>query len=123
LGLLLSFGVVLGRGEVNVFGIGSDISIWFLVSIGLANSLIYGGIWPLAIRNLGRFTKTGSSMLIMALFANALVPLIYGRIADTVSLRQAYMWILLPGFAYLVFYAFAGYRLTSWSFKKKTHAQ
>ncbi len=120
LGLLLSLGVVLGRGEVDIFGIASDVSIWFLVGIGLANSLIYGGIWPLAIRNLGRFTKTGSSMLIMALFANALVPLIYGWIADTASLRQAYMWILLPGFAYLVFYAFAGHRLTSWSYKKKT---
>lgn len=59
-----------------------------------------------------------SSMLIMALFGNAVVPLIYGYIADTASLRIAYFWILLPGFAYLMFYAFCGYRIISWSGRK-----
>lgn len=119
LGFLLSLGVIWGHGQVNIFGHSSDISIWFLVGIGLANSLIYAGIWPLAIRNLGRFTKTGSSMLIMALFGNAVVPLLYGWIADTASLRLAYFWILLPGFLFLIFYAFVGYKITSWSFKKR----
>ena len=54
----------------------------------------------------------------MALFGNAVVPLIYGYIADTASLRIAYFWILLPGFAYLMFYAFCGYRIISWSGRK-----
>ena len=118
LGFLLSLGVVWGNTQVDFLGHHANISIWFLVGIGLANSLVYGGIWPLAIRGLGRFTKTGSSMLIMALFGNAVVPLIYGYIADTASLRIAYFWILLPGFAYLMFYAFCGYRITSWSGRK-----
>ena len=107
---LLSLGVVWGNTQVDFLGHHANISIWFLVGIGLANSLVYGGIWPLAIRGLGRFTKPGSSMLIMALFGNAVVPLIYGYIAD--------FWILLPGFAYLMFYAFCGYRITSWSGRK-----
>lgn len=110
--------MVWGNTQVDFLGHHANISIWFLVGIGLANSLVYGGIWPLAIRGLGRFTKTGSSMLIMALFGNAVVPLIYGYIADTASLRIAYFWILLPGFAYLMFYAFCGYRITSWSGRK-----
>ncbi|GHU99556.1 glucose/galactose MFS transporter [Bacteroidia bacterium] len=114
LGLLLSVGVVWGNWGVTLLGHQSQASIWFLVGIGLANSLIYGGIWPLAIRGLGRFTKTGSSMLVMALFGNAVVPLIYGWIADNASLRQAYMWILLPGFLYLIFYAFVGHRIIRW---------
>ncbi len=119
LGLLLSIGVVWAHMPVNILGHHSDISIWFLVGIGLANSLVYGSIWPLAIRGLGRFTKTGSSMLIMALFGNAVVPLIYGHIADVASLREAYFWILLPGFAFLVFYAFWGHKITSWQPKWK----
>ncbi len=118
LGFALSIGVIWGNSQVTLLGHQANVSIWFLVLIGLANSLVYGGIWPLAIRNLGRFTKTGSSMLIMAFFANALVPLLYGWISDNSSLRDAYFWILLPGFAYLMFYAYSGYRITSWTKKK-----
>jgi glucose/galactose transporter len=115
LGLLFSLGVIFGNTNVVFLGHQANISIWFLVSIGLANSLIYAGIWPLAIRDLGRFTKLGSSMLIMALFGNAIVPLIFGHIADTGSLRTAYFWILLPSFAFLVFYAFYGYKIKHWT--------
>ena len=114
LGLLLSIGVVWGTRTVNFMGFNAGMSIWFLVGLGLANSLIYAGIWPLAIRNLGRFTKTGSSMLIMALFGNAVTPLIYGAIVDAYTPKVAYFWILLPCFLYLTWYAFWGYRITSW---------
>jgi len=115
LGFLLSFGVIWGNIDVLFLGHQANISIWFLVGIGLANSLIYAGIWPLAIHDLGRFTKLGSSMLIMALFGNAIVPLIFGHLADTGSLRMAYFWILLPSFAFLIFYAFHGHKINNWS--------
>lgn len=119
LGFVLSLGVVWGDFDVRFLGFDANISIWFLVGIGLANSLIYAGIWPLAIRNLGPFTKTGSSMLIMALFGNAVTPLIYGAITDASDPRIAYFWILLPGFAYLVWYSVWGHRIVSWSCKKR----
>ena len=90
-----------------------SISIWFIVLLGLPNSLIYAGIWPLAIRDLGRFTKTGSSILIMALCGNALFPLLYGHFADIIGNRAAY-WLLLPCYVYLVFYAVYGHKITSW---------
>lgn len=121
LGLLLSVGVIWCDFPVSFMGFENvGASIWFLVGLGLANSLIYAGIWPLAIRNLGKFTKTGSSMLIMALFGNAITPLIYGAIVDTSgSYKTAYFWILLPCFLYLVWYSFWGYRITSWKPAKK----
>lgn len=118
LGLILSIGVVAGTQIVSFMGFTASISIWFLVGIGLANSLIYAGIWPLAIRNLGRFTKTGSSMLIMALFGNAVTPLIYGAIVDASTPRVAYLFILIPCFTFLVWYSIWGYRITSWAPKK-----
>ncbi len=119
LGLLLSLGVVSGSCYVDFLGFRAQLSIWFLVGIGLANSLIYAGIWPLAIRQLGKYTKTGSSLLVMALFGNAVTPLLYGWIGDSYSLHTAYAWILLPSFSFLVYYSFSGYRLTSWTNNKK----
>ena len=57
-------------------------SIWFLVLLGIPNSLIYAGIWPLAIKGLGRWTNLGSSLLVMALCGNAIMSLLYGLEAD-----------------------------------------
>lgn len=118
IGLLLSFGVIYTDIEVTQFGHNANLSIWFLASLGFPNSLIYAGIWPHAIRGLGRFTKIGSSMLVMALCGNAVLPLIYGQLADMTSLREAY-WVLIPCFLYLVFYAVSGYRITKWRLDKK----
>ncbi|MFT3945461.1 MAG: hypothetical protein QM763_00690 [Agriterribacter sp.] len=57
-------------------------SIWFLVLLGLANSMVWAGIWPLALDGLGKFTKLGASIMIMGLCGNALLPLVYGHFAD-----------------------------------------
>uniref|UniRef100_UPI003B3A8BC8 sugar MFS transporter n=1 Tax=Spirosoma sp. TaxID=1899569 RepID=UPI003B3A8BC8 len=113
LGLLLSLGIIFSHGEVNVLGHRSDVSLWFLVSLGLANSLVWAGIWPLALDRLGRFTKAGASLLIMGLCGNAIMPLIYGYLADAFTLRQAY-WVLVPCYLYLLFYAVYGHTLKRW---------
>jgi glucose/galactose transporter len=112
-GLLLSFCILFMPGHMMFKGHEIAISIWFVVLLGLPNALIYAGIWPLAIRNLGRFTKTGSSVLIMGLAGNAILPLVYGHFADQVGTRQAY-WVLAPCFLYLVFYAAYGHKITEW---------
>jgi fucose permease len=115
-GLIFSICVLLMPGGMMFKGSEISISIWFLALLGLPNALIYAGIWPLAIRDLGRFTKTGSSIMVMGLVGNALLPLVYGHYADNVGHRAAY-WILLPCFLYLVFYAFYGHKITSWTKK------
>jgi len=105
---------MLTHGEVNFLGHRVDISIWFLVALGLPNSLIYANIWPLAIKGLGRFTKLGSSLLVMGLCGNAISPVIYGRLADVWSIHGAYI-ILLPCYLYLVFFALYGYKVKHWT--------
>ena len=112
-GLILSFGVIFADQTVTLFGHTANISIWFLASIGFPNALIYAGIWPLSIRNLGRFTKTGSSLLIMGLSGNAILPIVYGALGDTYSLRLGY-WVLIPCFVYLVWFAFFGHKINYW---------
>lgn len=119
--------IILGNfctGEVTLLGMQADISIWFLVLMGLANALIYTGIWPLAIDGLGRHTNLGSSMLVMALCGSAIIPLIFsymegisGAATQFEAMKFAY-WILVPCFVYLIFYATVGYKIKSWSKQK-----
>jgi len=117
LGVLFTVLIVVSEGQVTFLGHHSDISIWFVALLGFANSMLWAGIWPLALDGLGRFTKIGASVLIMGLCGNAIVPLFYGYAADSSDLRQAY-WVLLPCYIYLVFYAYYGYKIKTWVRKR-----
>ena len=114
LGLLLSLGVIFLHTPVTFFGHKVTLSLLLLNALGFPNALIYAGIWPHAIRGLGRHTKTGSSLLIMGLCGNAIMPQIYGLVADKVSLAAGY-WVLIPCFIYLIFYATYGYKIERWT--------
>lgn len=114
LGGLLTLLIIFSSGTVHLLGHTTDISIWCLALLGFANSMIWAGIWPLAIDGLGKFTKIGSSILIMALCGNAILPVIYGRVADVVGLRHAY-WVLFPCYLYLIYYAFKGHLVRRWA--------
>lgn len=114
LGLTLAIFVCTWQGSVYFLNKNLDISVWFIVLIGLPNALIWAGIWPLALDGLGSYAKQGSALLIMGLSGNAVLPLLYGLWADTFDVRSAY-WILVPCFLYLVFYAFKGHQLRTWN--------
>jgi MFS transporter, FHS family, L-fucose permease len=114
LGTIFTLLIIFARGQVNILGHTADISIWFVVLLGFANSLIWAGIWPLALDGLGKFTKLGASILIMGLCGNAIIPLFYGYFADAYSLRMAY-WVLFPCYLYLVFYAVYGHKIRNWT--------
>lgn len=86
------------------------ISVAFIALLGLANSLVWPSIWPLAINGLGRFTKIGSSFLIIAVGGGAIIPLLYGWLADKVSPHYAY-WVAVPCYLCILFYATAGHKL------------
>lgn len=113
LGTALTLLIVYAHGDVVILGHQTDVSIWFVVLLGFANSIIWAGIWPLAIVGLGKFTKIGSSVMIMALCGNAILPLVYGHFSDLHGQRAAY-WVLLPCYLYLVFYAMYGHKIRSW---------
>ena len=114
LGTTFTLLILFTSGEVTLFGITTDVSIWFVVLLGLANSLVWAGIWPLALDGLGRFTKLGASIMIMGLCGNAIMPLIYGYLADLYDVRFAY-WVLFPCYLYLVYYAVYGHKVRKWT--------
>lgn len=90
-------------------------SVLFVALLGLANALVWPAIWPLAIHGLGKFTKTASALLVMAIAGGALLPLLYGRLADIKSIghTQAY-WIMVPCYLIILFYSVKGHKKTAW---------
>lgn len=104
-------------GQVSFLGHSANLSIWFLVMLGLSNSLMWSTIWPLALKGLGRFTKIGGSILIMGLCGSAIVPVIYGFLADRFDTHIAYL-VLMPCYIYLFYYAFYGYKVRTWAIRK-----
>ena len=110
LGMVFSLLIIYTHGRVVFLGHTTDLSIWFVVLLGLANSLVWAGIWPLALDGLGKFTRLGASIMIMGLCGNAIIPLLYGWLADKFDTRHAY-WVLVPCYLYLIFYAMYGHRV------------
>ncbi|MBL7906792.1 MAG: sugar MFS transporter [Bacteroidales bacterium] len=100
-GVLFTLGAVFTQGTTSVF---------FIAILGLANALVWPAIWPLAIHNLGSFIKTGSALLIMAIAGGALLPLVWGKLADLWGAQQAY-WMLIPSYLIIIYYATLGYKL------------
>lgn len=89
------------------------ISILALALLGLANALVWPAVWPLAIHDLGRFIKTGSAILIMAIAGGAILPLIWGWFSDVFSPQTAYL-IIIPSYFVILFYSVLGYKLRNW---------
>jgi glucose/galactose transporter len=121
LGVIFSFGAIFAPAHL-VFNLSFidimtfksielvlPLTVLFVALLGLANALVWPAMWPLALDGLGRFTKTGSAFLIMAIAGGAILPLIYGKLADSFSTQSAY-WICVPGYLYIMYYAFAGYK-------------
>ncbi len=88
-------------------------SVMFLALLGLANAMVWPAIWPLALQGLGRHTASGSAVLVMAIAGGALLPLLYGHLADIVTPRSAY-WLLLPCYALILWYAASGHKIRRW---------
>ena len=83
-------------------------SILFIAALGLANSIMWPAIWPLAINGLGKFTKQGSALLIMAISGGAIMPLLYGALAEdnVLGAQMAYV-VLIPSYLFILYYAWS----------------
>lgn len=89
-------------------------SITFIALLGLANSLMWPAIFPLAIKGLGRHTKIGSALLVMGISGGAILPQIYARIEMATSSPQLALLIsMLPCYLYILYYAWDGHKSKS----------
>ena len=102
--------------------------IFFVSLMGLANALCWPALWPMALQDLGGYTKIASAILIMGIIGGAIFPLIYGTWAEKINkyneLHQitkiaksgnqiAYL-ILVPAYLMIIFYAFKGHKYRTW---------
>ena len=102
-------------------------SVLFVAALGIANALVWPAIWPLTLEGLGKFTKTASALLIMAISGGAIIPPLYGRMVDankheliTEGMQQtdamatastSSYWILIPCYAIILFFAIWGHKI------------
>ena len=71
--------------------------------------MLFRSIFPLGIEGLGKFTKTGSALLIMGIAGGAILPLVYGKFTEVVGSQQAY-WLMLPCYLYILYFAVKGHK-------------
>jgi len=110
IGLVASLCVIFLPGELGIYG---------LVAIGFANSIMWGAIWPLAIADLGKFTKTGASLLVMGIVGGAVIPLLFGFLIDlfkttevsTITDYQHAYWIFIPAYLFILYFGTYGYKV------------
>jgi glucose/galactose transporter len=105
LGIVFSIGAIVFTGFTSVL---------CLALLGLANALMWPALWPLAIQGLGKFTKLGSALIIMMISGGALLPLLYGKIADNIGDTQKAYIIMIPCYIFIYFYATIGHKKSSW---------
>lgn len=92
----LSFGMV----EV-------PIGIMFLALCGLCTSIMWGGIFNLAVEGLGKYTEAASGFFMVMVCGGGILPLIQGVVADNAGFQASY-FVILVGLAYLLYYALIG---------------
>ncbi|MBI2602391.1 MAG: sugar MFS transporter [Deltaproteobacteria bacterium] len=80
------------------------LSPYFLLIIGIFNSIMFPVIFSLSIKNLGRHTSQGSSFLCMAVVGGAIMPLLQGFVADAWGIRLSFVLPLLS-YTYICWYA------------------
>ncbi|GAP73656.1 sugar MFS transporter [Pseudoalteromonas sp. CO325X] len=80
------------------------VAMWSVLAIGLFNSIMFPTIFTLAIAALSSLTSRGSGWLCLAIVGGALIPLVQGYVADTVSLQLSF-YVPLVCYVYIAWYA------------------
>lgn len=83
------------------------VGVMFLIFCGLCTSVMWGGIFNLAVEGLGKYTEAASGIFMVMVCGGGILPLIQGKIADSSSYITSY-WVIFLGLAYMLFYALIG---------------
>lgn len=92
-----------------IFTIGY-VALWSILAIGLFNSIMWSNIFTLAIKDLGKDTAQGSSLLVMMILGGALIPLIQGAVADLLDGYHYSFFVPIFCYIYLAYYGWKGYK-------------
>ncbi|QRQ99999.1 sugar MFS transporter [Dyadobacter sandarakinus] len=104
-------GLVVTFAAINTTGF---TSVMCIAVLGFANAVIWPALWPLALSGLGKFTKIASALLVMGISGGAIMPLVYGGIADSIHDTQKAYWVLIPLYAFILYFGLIGHKKKSW---------
>jgi fucose permease len=105
-------GMVLTIGSYFSTGIASII---FLMLMGFGAAMLWGTIWGLSLKALGKHTKTGAAMLLMSVIGGGIFPVIFGGLIDSnPAYPQNAILLLIPCYMVLLFFSTKGYRMQNW---------
>jgi len=100
LGMALLFAAMFSHG---------DVAAWSLVLCGVANSIMYPTIFALGIAELGPMTSEGSGIITMGNVGGAVIPFLFGALADKVGIQYAFI-IPIVCYLFVAYYGLAGYK-------------
>ncbi|KOO82699.1 sugar MFS transporter [Stenotrophomonas maltophilia] len=86
------------------------VSVAFVALLGFANAMMWPAIFPLAIRGLGRFTETGSALLVMGIAGGAIIPQLFAVLKQHVDFQLVFVLLMVPCYLYILFYSVIGHR-------------
>jgi FHS family L-fucose permease-like MFS transporter len=89
-------------------------SVMCIAVLGFANAVIWPALWPLALSGLGKFTKIASALLVMGISGGAILPLVYGGIADSIGSTQQAYWVMVPLYFFILYFGLSGHKKKSW---------
>ena len=90
-------------------------TVAFVALLGFANALVWPTIWPLALEGLGKYTAKGSALLIMAIAGGAILPLVFGRVAQAIGDMQLSYLIGIVCYLFIFMYAKKWHKMSSWN--------
>ena len=117
LGLVLGAMVLNPENTVNLpvfkgtegFGMAEvPVNAALLVLCGLCTSVMWGGIFNLAVEGLGRYTERASGIFMALVCGGGILPLLQNGIVDWTGSYLTSYWVIVAGLAYLLFYALVG---------------
>jgi len=111
LGILLVLLAIFSPTSITVtlpvLGTQVPLSIMFLIICGFCTSIMWGGIFNLAVEGLGKYTAAASGIFMVMVCGGGIVPLIQGFVSDHFGYLNSY-WVMLACLAYMLFYALVG---------------
>lgn len=88
---------------ISMFAKG-NVAVAGFALLGFTNSVMWPAIWPLALHGLGKFIKTGSALLIMAILGGAVLPPLYGKVAEWMGNPQLAYSMMVPCYLFILYY-------------------
>lgn len=84
------------------------VGIFAFILIGLCTSVMWGGIFNMAVEGLGKYTSIASGAFMTMVFGCAVMVALQGWVADATSNYLTSYWVVLGCAAYILFYALIG---------------